>query len=292
MPKVPRPPTPKTAPTQIPQTARTPGEQATISDAQVGKNRADFRVEKFRQVIRQKGYFLIWRKALLCTCRNPETEQARADCDVCDSSGFFYIEPLKVQGIMTNLEKKKDIYRHLGEWLEGTSMVTVEPEHRLGYRDSLEMVHSVMTFNEWIEKDNRRGTRSKLPVNHDAARYRISRMLHLMFDVNDQPVSVEEGVQFRITKDGWIEWIGSGINIPAGTIFSANYEFHPVWVVINHPHGIRDTVADFKQAEPTAQAMPVQAAVKLDYLIDDIASALPTTEVGNTLPTVKIAEAI
>lgn len=272
------PPKPITAPTEIPSTARSTAEQTPrLSVDQLKKTRADIRVEEFRRIIQQKGYFLVWRKAILCTCFNAETEQAKADCSVCDGSGYFYIEPLDVQGIMTNLEKRKDIYRNLGTWLEGSSMVTIEPEFRPGYRDSYEMVHSIATFNEWITKGNRRGPRSKLPANHDVARYRIVKMLHMLRDVDGQPVGVEEKIHFEITDDGWIKWIGAGREIPDGTVFSINYEFHPVWIVVSHPHALRDTVTAFKHAVPAAQAMPVQAAVKLDYLIENV--TLPSTKV-------------
>lgn len=261
------PPKPKTAATEIAETALRPGDQVVVNDVVLKKNRADLRVEDFRKVIRQQGYRLTWRKAILCTCVNQESHQATLDCSVCDTSGFFYIEPIEVQGIMTNLEKRKDLYRHLGEWLEGASMVTVEPEHRLGYRDSLQMTDSVMSFNEWIIKGNRRGTRSKLPEGQDSARYRIVRVMHLLHDVNGSPSAVTCGIHFEVTDDGWIKWIGPGEDLKEGTVFSINYEFRPVWIVTNNPHAVRDTITGFKKPAPVAQSLPVQAAVKLDFLI-------------------------
>lgn len=272
-----KPPKPNTVSSSIPSTVTKPSQQTALSASELGKTRADFRVVEFRRIIQQKGYPLIWRKALLCPCVNKETEQARADCQTCDSSGFFYIEPLEIQGIMTGLEKKKDIYRNLGEWLEGSSMVTVEPEYRLGYRDSVEMVHSLMVFNEWITKGNRRGARHKLPENHDACRYKVVNVLHMLYErAENDYVLLERGVHFDVTKNGWIRWKGSALSIPDGTTFSVNYEFHPVWIVVTHPHSVRDTIIKFKQVNFTATALPLQAAVKLDYLI---AGTSNTTEV-------------
>jgi hypothetical protein len=103
-------------------------------------------------------------------------------------------------------------------------------------------------------------------------------MLHLMYEVDDQPVAVEEGIHFTITDEGWIKWRGPGLQIPDGTVFTSNYEFRPVWVVTNHPHALRDTVTEFKEPSPTVTALPIQAAVKLDYL-DTADAVLPTTEV-------------
>lgn len=262
----------------IPATARGQGESLQLPDAQLQKVRADFRTEEFRKLIQQKGYFFVWRKALLCTCVNTETMQPRPDCRVCNSTALFYIDPIQIQGVMSGLEKRKDIYRNLGEWVDGTAMVTVAPEHRFGFKDSLEMQHSVMTFNEWLKKGNRDGFRAGMPANFDVARYSIVRMLHLMYpDANGAPVAVTESVHFSITSQGWIEWIGPGRQIPDGTIFSANYEFHPVWIVITHPHAVRDTVSKFKKPTATVEGLPTQAMVKLDYLFSDHAT---NSEIG------------
>lgn len=272
-----KPATPTTVPSRIPKTAVKPSEQVQLTAAARDKARVDFRVEDFRRSIRTKGYHLTWRKAILCPCPTRESQQARPDCDKCDGSGFFYIEPLQIQAIMTSLERKKDIYRHLGEWLEGSSMATTEPEHRLGYRDSLEMTHSVMVFNEWLYKGNRRGIRSRLPAGVDSARYRIVRALHLFMEVDGVPVQLEDGVYYSINKNGWIEWQGPGLAIPDNTVISINYEFHPVWIVTTHPHGVRDTMVKLKEPVAIATPLPVQAAVRLDYLASD--TTLPSTGV-------------
>lgn len=270
-----KPPTPKTAPSRIPKTATKPGDQPEINDGARDKARVDFQADKFINAIRTKGYPVIWRKAILCPCRTEETDQPRPDCEQCDGSGFFYIEPVQIHALMTNLEKKKDIYRNLGEWLTGSSMATTEPQNRMGYRDSLEMVHSVMTFNEWIEKGNRRGVRSKLPAGKDVARYRIVNPLHLYWMEDNQLRLLEQGAQYRIDDNGWIEWVGTGRSIPDGTIISVNYEFHPVWIVMTHPHAVRDTLVRIKNPEQTVTPLPVQAAVKLDYLFSDV--VMPVT---------------
>jgi len=247
----------------------------------IDKTRVDFQEEKFIAAIRQKGYRVRWRKAMLCVCFNPETEQSRVRgaCDICDGSGYFYIDPHEIQAIMTGLTKTTDIYRKPGRWTSGQSQVTVEPQYRIGYRDSIEMLDSVSTFNEWITKGNRRGIRSKLPAGVDAARFRIVRVSALMYaDANLTPVRLEPDFHFKIQKDGWIEWTNEGNKIPNETLFSIHYEFRPVYVVTSHPHAVRDTVTSQKKKNPTVINLPIQGSVQLDYLFD-VNSALPTTSV-------------
>lgn len=284
-----KPPRPTTAATasSVPITARTQEEYQALSPFALAKTRVDFKAEEFRKVIQQKGYRLVWRKAILCPCVSPATDQARVDCPTCDSSAFFYVEPIAIQGIMTGLEMRKDVYRNLGEWLEGSSVVTTPPEVRLGYRDSVEMVNSVMTFNEWIVKGNRRGIRSRMPKGQDVCRYRVVNMLHLVMDVNGVPLMLDNGVHFVINRNGWIQWTPSGdALVEDGTSLSAHYEFHPVWIVVSHGHAVRDTIQKLKSPTPTATALPLQAAVKLDYLLDSktLPSSAVTAEVTGALP--------
>lgn len=261
----------------------TVGEQDPNFDATltVDKTRVDFREQEFIRAIRQKGYYVRWRKAMICVCINPETEQSRVRgaCDICDGSGYFFIDPHEIQAIMTGLTKSSDIYRKPGRWLQGQSQVTVEPQYRIGYRDSIEMLDAVSTFNEWLIKGNRRGIRSKLPAGVDAARYRIVRVTAIFYANSDlTPVRLEESLHFKINSSGWIEWLPEGNKLPDGTVFSIHYEFHPVYVVTSHPHALRDTVSAQKRKRQTVLNLPVQASVLLDYLLD-VNVALPTTTV-------------
>jgi len=261
----------------------TVGEEDPNYDASLPlkKTRVDFREQEFIRAIRGKGYFVRWRKAMLCVCWNPETEQSRVPgaCDICDGSGFFFIDPHEIQAIMTGLTKSTDIYRKPGKWLQGQSAITVEPQYRIGYRDSIEMLDAVSTFNEWLVKGNRRGIRSKLPTGRDSARYRIVRVNALMYaDANHTAVRLEPEFHFKVDENGWLQWTSEGNKIADGTVLSLHYEFHPVYVVTSHPHALRDTVSAQKRKAQTVLNLPVQATVLLDYLLD-VNVALPTTSV-------------
>jgi hypothetical protein len=283
-----KPPKPTTVATvgNVPTTALKQDDYKAIPYDTLHKTRADFRTIEFLKLIQQKGYHLTWRKAILCPCVSPQTDQPRVDCPTCDSSGFFYVEPINIQGVMTGLELRKDVYRNLGEWLEGSSVVTTAPEVRLGYRDSVEMTHSVMTFNEWITKGNRRGIRSRMPDGQDVCRYRVVNMLHLVMDVNGVPLVLEQGTHFVINRSGWIQWTPQGDSlVDDGTVLSAHYEFHPVWIVVSHGHVVRDQVLKIKSPAPASTALPLQAAVKLDYLLDSktLPSSAVTAEVTGAI---------
>lgn len=250
-------------------------------DLAIDKTRVDFQDDKFVAAIRQKGYYVRWRKAMICVCINPETEQSRirGACDICDGSGYFYIDPHDIQAIMTGFTKQSDVYKKPGRWMTGEVAATVEPQYKLGYRDSLEMLDAVAVFNEWITKGNRRGIRSKLPDGVDSARYRIVNVNALFYASSEQtPVRLEKDLHFKINSNGWIEWTAEGNKIPDGTVLSLHYEFHPVYIITSHPHQLRDTVSSQKKKRQTVVRLPVQVVALLDYLLD-VNTALPSSSV-------------
>ena len=237
----------------------------------VNKTRADFREEEFVRVIRQHGKYVVWRKALLCPCFNPETEQAALDCPDCNADGYIYVQPKRVQALMFQFDKKTTIYEKFGLYQEGSVNVTVEAKYRLGYRDSLELEDQIIPMNELLIKNNRRGRRNGLPTGVDSARFRIVDVAALLYRKNDSIVSLEQGIHYSITKEGWIKWTSAGNRvIPDGGVFTIHYDFHPIYMVISWMHVTRDDVSG-RKTEPAKDrviAHPVQAMAKLDFLVN------------------------
>lgn len=242
------------------------------------KTRADFRDEEFTRLIGQHGKYVVWRKALLCPCQAQATGQTDFACDTCDGSGFYYIDPIQIQGVVLMSDKSMNLYEKAGSWMSGQAQITVAPQHRLGHRDSIELRDSVMVFDELITKNNRRGIRAKLPEGHDSCRYRVANVVHAIFSNGiDKFVPVIQGTHFELTKDGWLQWtvIGQAL-VPNGTVLSIRYEFRPVYIVETFPHAWRDDVSGRKTTANKSIALPLHAIMRLDYLID-VNKPLPST---------------
>ena len=244
------------------------------------KTRADFKPDEFDRVLGQHGKYVVWRKALLCPCLNLDTGQPLLDCTDCDGSGYIYVDPVRIQALMLSFDKSTRIYEKFGMWLEGNVMVTVRPDYRLGFRDSIEMEDSLMSFNEVLKKGNRRGRRSKLPAGVDSGRYRMAYVTRLAYRASTAAsfTLLEAGIHFEVSAEGWVRWLGSGNSlVPDGAYYSVLYDFRPVFQVVSHPHASRDDVRGTKVAKDTAYALPLQAAAKLDYLIDPNSTPTPVT---------------
>lgn len=241
------------------------------------KLRVDFRPDEFDRVILQHGKRLIWRKAMLCPCIMPSTDQVRVDCVDCDGSGYIYLDPTEIQAHMASFSKNTRMYEKFGLWQSGEVSVTTHAAHRLGWRDSLEMVDDLMGFNELLKKNDRRGKRSVLPAGTDAARYRIASLTKVLVKTTTGILPLEIGYHVTLNEQGHIKWTQQGNEVaPNNAIISVHYDYHPVWIVTSHPHAQRSDINAYKQPGGRAIGLPLQAGAQLDFLAET-QKILPTT---------------
>jgi hypothetical protein len=237
-----------------------------------GLTRADFRAEEFTRTIHQHGQRVLWRKCMQCTCRNVETDQASLTCPECRGTGWRYVAPHEIRVIMMQHDTKTKIFEKFGTWLQGLAQATCEPQYRLAYRDSLEMVDAVGAYYEVITKNDRSNYRRVLPENRDVGRYRIVSMTHMIARVpraGGRAVDFipEQGIHYKIVE-GQIEWLPQARVIPAGAIVSIRYDFRPVYLVLNMPHATRNDVQGTFLPTATHIALPITAGIQLDFNFD------------------------
>lgn len=254
----------------VPRTVRDQDTQPAVATP-VKKVRADFRIEEFIRVIAQHGKHVVWRKALLCPCQSPESSQAQLSCALCDGGGYLYVDPLHIQCLMTMFDKRTSIYERFGIYQQGAVQVTALPQHRLGYRDAIEMLDAVIPFNELLTKGNRRGRRAALPEDCDSARFRIVDVAGLYYRCPDEEklIPLAEKTHYTVTSEGWLRWTAVGDRaVPAGGQLTIHYDFHPVYLVASWLHVTRDDISGRKTLLPKATSLPVQAMAQLMWLTD------------------------
>lgn len=269
-----RPPAPRLESDRRVEIPRTVGAQDTTAGDAIprGKTRADWREDEFTRVIRQHGKYVIWRKALLCPCFNPETEQAVVDCDDCNGDGYIYVDPLCIQAVMLMFDKRTSIYERFGLWQEGNVQITVEAKYRFGYRDSFELRDSVVPFNELLIKGNRRARRATLPDGTDSGRFRMANITKVIHKKDSgELISLTEGIHFTRTPEGWLRWLSAGDRaVPDGGVISVHYDHRPIYIVLSHTHVTRDDTSGRKAVttQPRVIAHPISGMAKLDFLVN------------------------
>lgn len=246
------------------------------------KVRAEFHTEEFIRAISQHGQEVIWRKALICPCYLAAEQQASPDCERCGASGYFYVDPIGIRALMMSADMKTKLYEKMGTWASGQCSITVDPQFRLGFRDSLELRDALMSFDEVIFKANRRGIRSKLPAgSFDTARYRIVNVVFAQYLTGETLHTLESGKHYSVTKDGWLEWTKAANKLlPAKSVITLRYEFHPTYVVDSYPHALRqENVSKKSKRGRTVTGLPLHCVGRLDYLTGDAntRTELPTT---------------
>lgn len=254
----------------------TTGERLTTlgDDAPINKTRAYFREDELIKLVRQHGKDVIWRKAMICPCITSETEQADLSCTECGGSGYLYVDPHRISALMVQFDKRTTLYERMGLWASGDVQVTVEPQFRLGFRDSLELIDPVIPMNEVLVKGSRRGRRRVLPTRRDSARYRIVTIAKLLFRcATTNTIKVlEERLHYTVSPEGWIAWTAEGDRyVPDGSRVSIHYDFHPVYLVDSWLHVTRDDMSGRKMplgVRSRAISLPVSSKAKLMWLVD------------------------
>lgn len=247
---------------------------------------AELLSDKVIATLEANGVRLAWSRASICPCQgfNDQTRQPDPTCSQCLGGAVLYFGPKdyvppKEAGILTDLQRTilakdgaavirgviqrvtqaQDFYDVLGNWVRGTMQVTVRPENKIGYYDRLVNLDSEVPYSQII-------VTLADPFVLVPLRY-LATGVNAMFDATG--LRYEQGEDFTV-KDGQICWF-SGKAPVVGTRLSVHYLCHPTWLVIDHPHVLREVQRRRKQnprvsplGNPTP--LPIQASVRLEFL--------------------------
>ena len=98
--------------------------------------------------------------------------------------------------------------------------------------------------------------------------------------------TLEPGVHFTLTDEGWIRWTSAGDRVvPNDGVITVHYDFHPIFLVLSWMHVTRDDVSGRKTTpqQPRVLGLPVQAMAKLLFLADS--NSTPSLDPVVPLPT-------
>jgi len=249
--------------------------------------RADFRPEEIRRLILQKGINVEWSQSAQCPCHQKSSQYGldlrdvsdidvtpgtnNQSCPVCKGSGLIYHSAQDIKAIVTENKGVTDIAEY-GQYRKDTAKFSLQSEHLVSYGDRLKLKDSVIVFREVLTKTASNTVTTKLPI--------VQRTLDLvggiktigviychLADSNGLAINGAVRIQdthFTVDNQGRIVWNGDANTPAVGTKYTITYYVNPTYVVIDHPHVIRDTINLFKTNNiETPTALPVQAFAKL-----------------------------
>jgi hypothetical protein len=246
-------------------------------------SRADFLPDSFALLVETKGYLLAWERASICPCRPvvTQTEQPDPNCPLCKGSGWHYFggdlppnydeignmdevqkkiietnNAMTIRGVITSIQNEYSPWDKIGNWMAGSMMLTTRHENKIGYYDKLTILESEVVYVETVNSDGTDTVTGRYPVTGVNYFRSFSRTYK-----PDQDFFIELGkVKFRPAA------------IPeSGTKLSLHYLCHPVVLVVEHPHIIRQTSKKFKVSNPKTprgdpKGLPIQALVRYDFI--------------------------
>jgi hypothetical protein len=254
--------------------------------------RADFRSGEFDRLLTTKGYRMWWSRRGICPClNNAQTEQPDPVCKLCHGDGYYSFLPdakvlegdrkdgfgnpivvhpngkaIQIYVLMTSMTQDVEVFEKFGEWVFGTARATTQPENKLGYRDRLVPVESEMTWMQVIEYDGA----TTIPIVGRKRKNGLRYPVVSLDELRSVDTNFKLGGDFDLSPDGEIVW-RFGRAPAAGTRLSFHGTINPPWIILDHVNTYRDTLltkGGTRLEGQQAEKLPVQAVVKLEFLVE------------------------
>ena len=260
--------------------------------------RVDFDPEKFRKFILMRGLNVEWEMAARCPCSRLSTDvsgtsglgysglisgiathntaEAHLECTECKGSGWLRHSKQTIKALVHGAKNQPQPAQILGDLQRGETGFTLLPEHLPSLYDTFRLLDSTIIFHEILTRGSTVISKTRYPIASrtlDLSSGTQSRKVLVCrkADSNGRIVAGElvEGTDFQINASGQIDWtIGDALNTAptSDQRFSVSYYCHPVYVVIDIPNVLRDTIRKTKAPTAVFQDLPVQCLAKLDFL--------------------------
>lgn len=220
--------------------------------------RSDIQFVEVYRAIQKYGYNVQWEKASRCSCIPTDgTAQPDFTCPLCKGKGWYWYDPLFIQGIMTNFSENLR-YNQTGEILAGMCYFTTFPEYKLNNWDRITNFHSQIRYGQIITKGERGGA--------DKLRFKPIDIISLR-TVDD---TYEKKIDFIFDEEkAEVNWLPTGKEPLSGYRYSVEYYIHPSWIIVDITNVIRDTLVKSKKPGVTYQPLPQRATCRLEYFVFD-----------------------
>jgi hypothetical protein len=187
----------------------------------------------------------------------PQTASDIGDLDEIQNAIIDDNNAMVIRGIMTSVQNQFNPWDKMGNWMSGSSQVTVRHENKLGYFDKLTGLDVNIAYAEILDE-------------YTGGETLDTRYLVTGVNLIRSPSQVYQAdVDYKIVR-GVITWL-SGKEPASGTRLAVHYLCHPTWLVTEHPHAGRVSSIKFKTPNPKTPRgdpvqLPVQAIVRYDFI--------------------------
>jgi hypothetical protein len=200
----------------------------------------DFRRDDFDATIWNKGYNVIWEKAIECPCRGT-TNHILTDCQNCQGSGWFFINPKRTKAVVTSINKITK-FQNWSKELAGTVSVTTMSDTPLGYMDRLTLLNNELyqSTSRFSEVKRVRGT-SNSYIFLSFKPITISSVY--VFSVVDEPLILLESDDYEISETNpYLVNFSYKFEVGWNSVVSITYNHEVQYHVLDIVHDVRRSI--------------------------------------------------
>jgi hypothetical protein len=229
---------------------------------QNGLPRVDPHEFKLEKLISERGYQVLWERAMSCPCNyagQKVTDASDLDHALCKNKQHIWFPESVITVLITRMKRESELNQD-AIWEAGVFFISSMAKNKLGFYDRLTFQDSTVPFSQPILKGASGGT--------DILRFpAVDIALPIIdFDGNKYQFNTD----FGLDASGNIQWGGfSGTQPSTGKSYSVVYLTNPRILVVDYPHAIRGQLTQNFSPVPTYQDFPIQTMGKLEFFFDE-----------------------
>lgn len=214
-----------------------------------------FDVAGYVRLVKTRGVPVTWEKAMFCPSRmqTPNPGDHDPNCDLCDGTGWLYIQPKQTQMMVQGATLEQTFYMQ-GRFDTGLATITSLPDDDIGYWDRVTLTQSKVRYSELIRRRE----------NTLVDRLRYQTLTVLAVQAGSRVFTPDR--DFRLEGDS-IVWTSNAAARPKDADFySILTERRPVYLLLNLLKYHREA---YDRSAGQSVRMSQQAQAKLDFLVRD-----------------------
>ena len=210
--------------------------------------RVDFWTPDFDALVDNKGYDVIWERAIPCPCGRRQTHMSV--CQNCMGTGWVFLNPTQIKAVAQSINKDTK-YKEWSQERLGTASFTVRSDCHLNFMDKLTLLNSVSRESEnlLVKTFN-----DKLFIS---TIYPVDKVVEIFkFDQPYNPLVLLPIDQVEI-KDHFITLPKDLVKV--GDSLTITYEHKVQYHIIDLNHDVRNSIALDNKSQEQPINLPISA---------------------------------
>lgn len=224
----------------------------------VGIPRVDFITPDFDALVDNKGYDVIWERAIPCPCS--ARQQPLSTCKNCQGVGWVFINPTQIKAVGQSINKDTQ-YKEWSMELLGTISLTVKSMYHLNFMDRITLIGAESPQSENLLVKYHEGFYYVNTI------YKINSIIDI-FEFVDQYEPLRllvEGEDYRFEENRVIFLKG----LSEKTSVSVSYMHNVQYNVLDLPHDIRQTIIMDNMSREQILKLPISAIARRSHNVLD-----------------------